>query len=308
MKNIRLLAVPAVLLILLTSCVSTRYTARSGYVGFTEDGAVTVTQQKKTSISDDSLYATYDDEFEYDEDGNVIKHIQTQYFDDGEKYDEWIVEYQKIGETVLPKSVSVNGITYLEVEYEILESDHEGPIRPLTSTPNFVQNNSGNFFITLFAGSQPVIEWDIDLKNFEVPFRHDNRYITKDESFGIYTGLSMDKVLTLGYDNIVLKRFYYSSEKRNYGYNLSLSPSKDEMEEIPDNHNVSFEYEWGVTGGKIIQKGMTVITNDNDDFMKFYTKRDFDSAGRRVYESWNVEDSNTYSEEPLVLFEQTLTY
>ncbi|MBB6480380.1 hypothetical protein [Spirochaeta isovalerica] len=312
MKNAKAWAVLAAVIVLATSCTSTRYTARSGYVGFTEDGAVTVQQMKKTSLGEDTLYPTFDDEFEYDENGNVMKHIQTKYFDNGEKYDEWVVEYQKIGETTLPKSVSINGIVYLEVEYEILESDHEGKIYPLAGTPNFVQNNGGNFLMALFVGSQPIIEWDLDLENFEVPFRNDNRFVTKEESFGIYTGLSVDKVLSLGYDNIVIKKFYYSYDKFNYGFNLSIADSQPGMMkgdgEMKDEYNVSFVYDWNVAGGKIIQNGMTFTRNHPKGYMKFFTEREFDSTGRRTSEIWKLNDSVTYVEEPVVLFQQTLTY
>lgn len=313
MRKTKALIMILAILVLAASCTSTRYTARSGYVGFSEDGAVTVQQMKKTNLDDDALYATYDDEFEYDEDGNVIKHIQTKYFDKGEKFDEWVVEYQKIGGNALPKSVAVNGIVYMEVEYDILESDHEGHISQLTSTPQFMQNNGGNILMSVFLGSQPIIEWDLDLENFEVPFRTDGRYVTTEESFGIYTGLSLDKVLSIGYDNIVLKKFYFSADKYNYGYNLSIADelpagmigTEDEME---DDNNVTFLYNWDVAAGKILQNSMEVISNSGDDFMKFFTEREFDSAGRRTSETWKLNDSVTYVEAPLVLFQQTLAY
>jgi len=313
MKIAKVWAVIAAVMVLATSCTSTRYTARSGYVGYTEDGAVTVQQMKKTSIEKETMIPTFDDEFEYDDDGNVMKHIQTKYFEDGEKYIEWVVEYQKIGDTPLPKSVAVNGVVYLEVVYDILESDHEGAIRQLTSTPNFVQNDSGNMLMTLFAGRQPIYEWDLDLEHWEVPFNSDDRFVTREESFGIYTGLSVDKVLSLGYDNIVLKKFYYSYDNLENGLKLSLGGDQQTGlfktdDEMKDEINITFEYDWSVTGGKIIQEGMSFTRNHPKGMMKFFTEREFDDTGRRTSEIWKLKDSVTYEEEPAVLFQQTLTY
>lgn len=307
MRMIRNIMLSAAALVLAAGCASVQYTARSGYVGFNEDGAVTVQQMKKTQLNEDELYSTYDDEFVYDEDGNVIKHIQTEYFNKGEKYDEWVVEYQIIGGNVLPRSMAVNGVVYMEVEYEILESDHEGPVYATTGTPQFTQGgNSG--FSSLFTGGSAIVDWNLDLENFEVPFRTDGRFVTREGKFGIYTGLSMDKVLSLGYDNIVLKRFYYSSDKYYRGYNLSVADNSGNQKEIEDKNNVAFEYDWKVIGGKIAQTGMTVTSNSGDKYMKFFADRQFDDAGRRTHETWKINDSKEYSETPLLLFQQDLTY
>lgn len=306
-KNILLFTA---VMVLGMSCSSTTYAVRPEYVGFTDVGAVLVQQTQKTDINSEELYSTYDDEFIYDEEGNVIKHIQTSYFEKGQKYDEWVVEYQNIGGTTLPRSVAINGVVYMEVEYEILESEHEGSIPQMTSTPRFTQQ-SGKSVLSFFTGAQ-FYHWEIDLENIEVPFRSDNRFVTTEESFGIYTGLSMDKVLSLGYDNIVLKKFYYSLAKFNQGYNLSMADVQSGLfsstDADTDNHNVTFAYVWGVEGGNLTQKEMTATYNKNGKFIKFFIEREFDSAGRRIEEEWKVNDSESYIDKPVTLFKQSLAY
>ena len=56
--------------------------------------------------------------------------------------------------------------------------------------------------------------------------------------------------------------------------------------ELEDKHNVTFLYDWDVAGGKIIQKEMTVTSNNYNNYMKFFAERDFDDAGRRISETW----------------------
>jgi len=293
------------LVLFATGCTTVSYSAGRSYVGFATDGVKSVQQTKKTSFSDDALYSTYDDEFVYDEDGNVIKHIQTQYFDNGAKYDEYVVVYQKIGGNILPESVAINGVVYMEVEYDILSADHEGKIKEASSTPEIAQNFR-NYI--LFVNQN--INWNIDIENFDVPFRSDGKFVSTEESLSFYTGLSMDKVLTLGYDNIVIKRFYHSPSKYRAGYNLSVDSLSSEMEEIIDDEsrNTTFTFEWDVVAGEIVQKGMTLKENMRGDYLEFFIERDYDNSGRRISEIWNVIDSESKSGEPVMLFEQKLNY
>ena len=296
-------------LILFTAgCSTVSYTANSNYVGFSEDGVKSVQQKKKTSYTDDALNSTYDDEFVYDDEGDIIKHIQTSYFDNGDKYDEYIVQYQKIGGTVLPQSVSVNGVVYMEVEYEILSADHEGKITEFTSSPLFNQIKP-NIDLIRFKFTD-YIKYTMDIDVFDVPFRADNRFVSTEEKYAFYSGLSLDKVLTIGYDNIVLKSFYYSPSKFDIGYDLSLDTDSalEMISEEDDVRNTTFTYEWDVVAGKIIQKSMIIKENYSKDYLVFFINREFDQSGRRVSEEWNVNDSISNTEEPVVLFSQKLTY
>ncbi len=286
----------ATLLLVFTGCVTT-YSARRGYVGFSTDDVKSSQQSMKTSLTDEEVFSTYDDEFVYDEDGDVIKHIQTQYFDNGNKYDEYVVVYQKIDGTILPKSVSINGIVYMEVEYEILSSDHEGRISEYTSTPKIRQEKQIMF-------SRIPINWDIDIDNFDVPFRSDDHFVSTEEKYAFYTGLSLDKVLTIGYNNIVLKSFYHSPTKYNAGYNISLSNSTSSNGDSPEffenfTYSTTFTYDWDVIAGKIVQTGMELKESNFGDLVTFEIEREFDDLGRRITELWKIDDSTLKNDEPI---------
>ena len=291
--------------LLTVGCASVKYGVRPDYVGFTADSAKTVEQTKKTSMFSDELHSTYDDEFVYDEEGTLIKHIQTHFFDEGKKFTEYVVVYQKIGESVLPKSVSINGFEYMQVEYDLLASDHQGAVEDFTVSPVFYQviNNPLKF-------QNDSIKWDIDLANFKVPFRSDGEFVTTDASFDYFTGLSEDKVLTLGYNNVVLKRFYFSPSRYRKGYNVShgMGGKTDEMTAEEDKVNTTFEFTWAIIADRIVQTGMLLTENDIDDSMIFRLAREFDDAGRRTSEVWTVTDSIRKTEEPVVLYSQKLTY
>jgi len=305
-KPILYLSVLLAALLFFTGCTTVTYAARPTYVGFSNDGAKTVEQTKKTSMYSDDLYSTYDDEFVYDEDGSLIKHIQTHFFSDGEKYTQHVVHYQKIGEFVLPKSVSINGFVYMEVEYDLLATEHQGKLTGFNINPVFYQEIRTPL---LFQYDQ--IKWDIDLANFKVPFRSDSRFVTTDATFDYFTGLSEDKVLTLGYDNVVLKRFYFSPTKYRNGYNVSHAIGNREATgtaEEDDKINTTFTYEWEVIADKIVQTGMVLVEKDYADNMTFRVFREFDEAGRRISEEWTVEDSLQNIETPVVLYTQKMSY
>jgi len=293
-------------LVFFTGCTTVTYAARPTYVGFSNDGAKTVEQAKKTSLYSDDLYSTYDDEFVYDDEGALVKHVQTHFFNDGEKYTEYVVLYQKIGEFVLPRSVSINGFVYMEVEYDLLASEHQGKLSGFNVNPVFYQEVRNPLLL-----QYDQIKWDIDLANFKVPFRSDGRFVTTDATFDYFTGLSEDKVLTLGYDNVVLSRFYFSPTKYRKGYNVSHGFGSDdpaEMTEEDDKVNTTFTYNWEVVADKIVQTDMVLVENDDADRMIFRVFREFDDAGRRVSEEWTVEDSLQKTPEPVVLYTQKMSY
>lgn len=313
-KSLGRIAILTSLLLFTLGCTTIEYATNSDYVGFSYKGVSSAQQSKKTDMISDDLYSTYDDEFVYDEDGNLIKHIQTNYFDNGEKFDEYIVTYQKIGEYILPESVAVNGVVYMDVEYDLLPTDHEGRIRGYTSDPTFFRRERN---VLLFKDD--MVKWQIDIANFDVPFRSDGKFVSTEESFAFFTGLSTDKVLTIGYDNIVLKRFYYSPAKFRSGYDISLGMGSSEPREVNDDasRNTVFTYEWDVIGGEIVQTGMMVketlanlggLLAEKSDFITFSIEREFDDSGRRISELWKILDSAKNPDETITIYSQELNY
>ncbi|MBI9099116.1 MAG: hypothetical protein JEY91_11595, partial [Spirochaetaceae bacterium] len=190
---------------------------------------------------------------------------------------------------------------------EILPAEHEGAVGESAPTPEVDQ-----FIKFLFSENHRT--WSIDIDNYEVPFQTDRKFVSTEEKYGFYTGLSLDKVLTVGYDNIVLKRFYHSPSKFIAGYNLSLDSDPSEIDEILEDksHNTTFVYQWDVVAGEIVQTGMVftknLSTNLHKEYLIFYVDRQYDDSGRKISEEWKLKDSKKYQEEALTVFSQTLTY
>ncbi|HAK45782.1 MAG TPA: hypothetical protein DCO79_07685 [Spirochaeta sp.] len=307
-KRILLLLVSAATL-LAVGCTSIDYSASPDYVGFYTDGAKSVKQTKKTDYKSDELYQTFDDEFVYDQDGNVIKHIQTQYTKDMNgriDFNEYVITYQRIGDVVLPESAALNGVVYLEVEYDLLPVDNEGDIPEYTSVPVFYRKL---FNLLLF---QPMYEtWTMDLGNFDVPFSIDGKFVESDNSFDYYTGFDNDSVLTTGYGNILLQRFYYSREKYREGadlYDDSALAGFFGMKSMIS-EETTFIFNWEVKADKLIEMGVEVVERfQNDLVMNFEIEREFDTAARLVNEIWTVFDSRKGEEDIKTLYTQELSY
>src|SRR5574344_945196 len=112
-------------------------------------------------VAGKDVKTTYEDEFVYDAAGNVIKHKQTEYYDaQGGKpeFVVWETEFKVIGGKVLPYRVSVNGVAYIEVDYEILNANAaKGEVKQSSVNRYFVQNVPTS---TLSMSTYPV-RWSI---------------------------------------------------------------------------------------------------------------------------------------------------
>jgi hypothetical protein len=293
-KTISVLLIILLAALFAIGCTTATYRTDSDYVGFvSDDGIKTVKQEKKLNGND--MSNTYDDEFIYDEDGDLVQHIQTEYYDQGDDYATWEVTYQKINGIVLPETVAVNDSVFIEVEYELLESDNEGIITEYTDPPSFYRTVSIPFLLQNETSS-----WKVDIEKFDVPFKTDGQFVTSKQEYSFYSGLSRDNVLTLGYDNIVLKRFYYSPSQQEAGIFSESSYS-------PTPRDTTFTYEWEVIGGKLVQPSMTVKVNKESGFINIYVNREFDGTGRRIKEVWSAKDS-VNPEKEVVIFKQELSY
>ena len=303
MKKKMILPIIAAAALLSAGCVS--YSASPTYVGFASDGVKTVQQTKKTKYDSREMFKTFDDEFVYDEEGNVIKHIQTQYFEDAKKFDEYEITYQKIGGVVLPKSAAINGVVYMEVEYDLMPVEHEGKIPEYTSIPVFYRK-----ITNLLAFEPNYVKWSMDMGNFDVPFRIDEKFVESEESFDFYSGFDNDHVLTTGYDKILLQKFFYSRDKFHEGYNLTLDSAVSFLNMFSEKeiNNTAFLFDWDVKAGKLIQTNVHVVETSSKMTMTFNIDREFDESARLTSEKWTVSDTKQRSDDPITLFEQKLTY
>ncbi|MDC7227251.1 MAG: hypothetical protein PQJ61_10870 [Spirochaetales bacterium] len=304
-KTIFIIIVAAVALIT-TGCSSIDYMARPSYVGFYSEGAKSVKQTKKTDYKSDELVQTFDDEFVYDEDGNIIKHTQTQYHQGTLGFDEFVMTYQKIGGVVLPESAAVNGVVYMEVEYDLLPVDHEGRIPEYTSVPVYYRKL---FNIMMLQPMQD--RWTMDIENFDMPFRVDGKYIVSEESFDYYYGFDSDSVLTTGYDNILLQRFYFSNAKLDEGLGIPSSSISTGLFGINRmiSEETTFNFKWDVKADKLIHDGVEVIEVFRSGLvMNFNVEREFDSQARLTSEEWTVYDSKHGEEKMKTLYRQELAY
>lgn len=299
----------SVLALLAVGCSSIDYSTSPSYVGFYTDGAKSVKQTKKTAYNSDEMAMTFDDEFVYDEDGNVIKHIQTQYAEDeyGDiEFDEFTITYQKIGGVVLPESAAINGVIFLEADYDLMPVDHEGQIPEYTSVPVFYRK-----IFNMLLLQEVTERWTMDLENFDVPFRVDEKFVESEDSFDYYSGFDSDNVLTTGYDNILLQRFYYSREKYREGANIEDNSMLTGMMGVNSmiSDETTFMFDWDVKADKLIQSGVEVVEKFRSDLvMNFEINREFDSSARLVSEVWTVFDSENGEEEEKILYTQELSY
>ena len=302
MKHKMVAPVMILLLVVLAGCTTSRYNTAEGYEGFSAAGARSVQQMKKSSYRSDMLYSTYDDEFVYNEEGEVIRHIQISYYDKGEKSDRYEVVYQKLGGVILPQSVSINGVLYMEVEYDLLPVEHQGDIASCMTIPSFYQ-----LIKTPFSSEE--IQWSIDIDNFEVPFRYDGKFVTSDRDFSFYDGFSSEKSLSPGFDNIVLTRFFYSGSEFLKGYKRSEKLAKDGAKpfDIEKSSYSSFIFSWEAIDRKICQTSALLDESNGEDTIHFRLNREFDPQGRPTSEKWTIQDSIS-NELPVVVYNQQINY
>lgn len=285
-------------------CTTISYYGDTRYVGFYSDEGLKSSKQKSAVSGDNmSLQNTFDDQYFYDGEGRLTRHIQTEHINDGDRalFIEWQIQYEVIAGHSVPKSVAVNGTVYLEVEYTLLPVKASGIINPQTVNPHF-------FALVKVLLEKKVETWDIGLDNFPVPFKTDDKFVTTKEDFSFYGGIKLNNYLSLGYDNIVLKRFFYSRDALSKGLTKSLQKGLSNPINSSQKNNWEFLMDWEVKAEKVIQTKMNVNRNFYDEYLVFEATRKFDEAGRRVEELWTVTDQTREKLQPVVLFEQKLSY
>lgn len=290
-----------------SSCSTTGFMGPSDYVGFRADDKMMSSSQSSARKDDakEPLVSTYDQECSYDEKGNLIKLKLTEYVDrlsKDKKFIVWETEYKVVGGFVVPASVSVNGVPFLEVEYESLVVPGAGAI---------VSDIQKRTYIYRYSPSPLSAPYDfertISLENYTVQFRADDRFVKETTYYGTNGYYYKDNTMTLGWDNLALKRFFYSQEKlsegiaKTYtGYN-SMSAMFQKMSK---GINATYSYDWKVIAGKICQTKMTYEAKT----LKLEANMEFNGNGQRTKESWILSDPSEPKKAPRTIFEQNLTY
>lgn len=303
------LAITAVL-ILSSACTTAYFIPDNDYVSYqTDDGVLTSTQSVANPMKSYEMYPTYEDQFVYDDEGNVIKRIETEYIDRGgenPQFIEWETSYVKIGDYIVPSTISANGVVFAEAEYEILPIEAEGGQIEFTETPNFILRKN-----ELFSGTTNQY-WSIDIADYPVSFKTDSRFVYSADQFNPYYGYSSRPVLSYGYDNIVLTRFFYSFEELSRGINMSYYSYNAMASMVArqlENTDVEFIIEWDVIADRIVQTSVEYTGRNYNGSIFFKADRGFDESGHRVSEVWQVQQLDKVESDGLItIFEQNLSY
>jgi len=290
-----------------SSCATTQFVGPTDFVSFRADDAMKSSFQSSALKQDlkEPLVNTYDQECSYDEKGNLLKLKLTEYVDrlsKDKKFIVWETEYKVVGGFVVPASVSANGVAFLEVEYEPLVVPGAGAIRSDISKRTF------NWMYQSSPLSAPYyFERTISLENYTVQFRADDKFVKRTTYYGTNGYYYDDNTLTLGWDNLALKRFFYSQEKlsegiaKTYtGYNSASAMFQKMSKDV----NATYSYDWKVIAGKICQTKMVYEAKT----LKLEADMEFNAKGQRTKESWILSDPSEPKKAPRTIFEQNLAY
>ena len=290
------------LALFLASC-ATVYRGPSDYVSYSPDGKAKASTTQARVGTNPKIQNTYEDEYVYDAAGNLAKHKQTEYFN----YDNsqpsfvvWETDFKVVGGVTLPYRQSANDVVYVEIDYDLLTSQNKGPVKQGTLDRNFsVQQQVG--FDKIYT------TWTPELSRFPVDFRADDKYVVSQRTFSPYGGFSTENILTLGYDNIVLRHYLYSHSKLVEGVNKSFQWNIFQLNSNQSfrSRDSEFTYEWKVIANTIVQTKTTFSETQNKSKLTFEAASDYNDAGQRISEVWTVQ---TDKEKPVTLFKQDLTY
>jgi hypothetical protein len=304
-KRVLVCAAIATMALVAVSCVSTRFIGPTDYVSFrTADKMKSSSQTSALKEGENPIVNTYDEEYSYDDKGNVLKVKLTEYIDrldQEKKFIVWETESKLIGGNMVPYRVSANGVPFVEVEYDLLTVAGKGAVTEDISDRNFLRVQS----VPL---SRPFYQtWGVSLSANSVSFASDGKFVKEVRRYDPNEGTYLENVLTLGYDNIVLKHFHYSREKLSEGIAKSYTGydyNSDMFRKLSKGVNVDYSYEWQTIADRICQSKMTFESMT----LKLQAAEDYNAAGKRIKETWLVSDPQDTKTAPVKIFEQTLTY
>jgi len=293
---------------IMTSCMTTRYIGPTDHVDF-RAGEKMRSSAQSSALKDGEnqpLVNTYDQENAYDAKGNLIKVKLTEYVDrlsKEKKYIVWETDYKVIGGSVVPASMSANGVPFLQVEYELLAgaADDKEIVADIMNRPVNVEIRASPI-------SAPIYSFrNIALDEYTVGFAVDGRFVERTIYYG-YNGAAHEKnTLTLGWGNIAIKRFYYSMEKLSEGIAKTYTGynSNSEMfKKMSKGISVEYGYEWKVVGSAICQTKMVFTEKD----LKLEASTDYNADGKRTKETWFLSDPSDSKSVPRQVFAQELAY
>lgn len=296
--------------VILSGCATT-FSGPMNYVGYSSDGKAKRGNQSSLVTPKGALQSTFDDEYVYDDKGNMLKHKQTEYFSFDTAEQKYVVretEFKVVGGVVLPTRVSINGTVYIEVDYELLQTNSKGVVKQTSASRNFTQN----YFNYGSLRYEPV-QWFIDLDEYSVDFEADGNFVVRNRVYSPYYGFSNENILTLGFDNIVLKHYSYSDAKRIEGFQKSYPEGANSnlanYSRAVRNSNYSFDYEWAVINGKICQKKTTFNRSVMGMSVLFVADMTFNEAGQHTSEIWTAAQSaDAEKHKPVVVYKRTFEF
>lgn len=306
MKRIFRMALGVALVGLAASCTTVTYFGPSDIMGSASTDQFKTAQQKSALNMQMNLVSTFDEEYTRDAKGNVLKYKQTQYFNVNSKDKQfyvWETEYQDVGGRILPSRLSINGVPYVEVTWQVLGTKAQGAV---------VQDIPHRYFARYmedsFWGISDFSNWYVNLDAYGVGFNADDKFVVTKKTYNEYGPVS-NNYLTLGYDNVVIKSFSYSYEKLSEGMGKSILNYyvRSRMLQRFQGYSVKFEYAWDTIAGKNCQTSQKYHANIDDKNIDFTASLSYNEQGLRTKEEWTLltEGKNA---KPVVIFSQELQY
>jgi hypothetical protein len=286
----------------MTGCATT-FRGPSNYVDFSWDGKAKSATTSAAVGTAPRLQSTYEDEFVYDNAGNVVKHKQTEYFNYNSptpNFVVWETDFKVVGGVVLPYRQSANDVVYVEIDYDTLQTQAKGAVKQGTTNRRFSAETQVGF-------DKYYSKFNIDLSQFTVDFPADGKFVVSQQTYNPYRGFDSENVLTLGYDNIVLKHYLYSRSKLEEGVSKSYQGGLFGLGSQPNikDSNSEFNYEWKVIGNTIAQTKTTFTESYGAATQTFVASAEYNAAGQRTSELWTVQKN---TDKPVTLFQQDLKY
>jgi hypothetical protein len=303
MKKLFFLVLSFSLMIILFDCKT--ISGPSGFVDYKITKGLKKSEQSK--LNNDRFDKYYEDEYTYDDKGNIIKSKETEYINDNfskeKKYIVWETEWIVIGENVLPSKASVNGNVFCEIQWDILNTKNKGTLTQDIYSRYY--NETQQIGFDSFSKT-----WYADLDIYPIPFLSDGKFVKSLRTYGYFNYYDKN-VLTLGNDNIVLKKYFYSYTKKSQGVQKTFS-SSSLLNSLNENRNdVEFNYEWSVIADSVCLNKISFDANFQSDLIdksKFEIGIKYNEKGQRTEEEWVVVSTENKKEKRISVFKQTLQY
>jgi len=264
-------------------------------------------RSEQSSLINNKLDKYYDEEFIYDEKGNLIKLKQIEYIE-AEKSDRkfivWETEWKVYGDAVVPSRVSCNGVEFCTVEWQLLNCQSKGEIKQDIKSRYYTKKSG-----IIFADYE---FWRVDLKEYSVPiFMSDDKFVKSEDKFN-YWGKSSSNVLSMGYNNIALSHYNFSYNKLVSGMAKTYSAysyTHYRLSNFSEKAEVDFKFNWKVVADTPCLGQMKYSANMIGHESDFTVLFDYNEKGHRKSEEWIVNNKTfNGTVEPVSIFKQVLSY